>query len=298
MATISAHGFTMAIDQDKTNKLRTQEKKKEAFASTVKTSVMFEKENEQNPWLADELYIGGYNYLELLEHCSHAEMIWLLLTQEIPNQSQLAQLNFLLNLPAAFGPRHQGVRAVMQAAVSKTHIQHLLPTGMMTSAGQVNGSEEITSCVKFVSTHSKTSVNSLSDTLLTQTATPDAFLQDEFNGIPGTGNLYGDQDKLVDTIMIKAVSCLSESSHLTWLKALKERLNQHNSGIRLPLVIAAYGLDMGLNHKQITLLFQLGLSPVLAAFGIEKSWESHTSMPFISDENYHMSQEAGGANHD
>ena len=249
---------------------KTEKSRGDRFSSKITTSICNEV-SSANPFVADSYSIHGYDHLELSTECTFMENIYLVLKGEIPSKAELASFSFLLNLGLSIGARSPASRSVMNAGVSKTKIEHLLPIGLNVASGEHNGAAEVSSACRFIlkEFNSKT----------------EQGFSHKDNCFPGFGLVYGSIDSYVQKLALVYQANYEVGQYFNWSN---DQVSQSNGrfGFLLSGLFAAVALDLKFDKKAIIALFQISISPLLCALGIEKSNQPLTAMPFISEENY------------
>ena len=99
--------------------------------------------------------------------------------------------------------------------------------------------------------------------------------------------MFGDVDPHVAKLAKIYAMTYEPGKYFNWSKQFVDS-SDNQFGWLLSGLFAAISLDLGFDKKTAIVLFQIAISPLLAAFGIEKSGQVLTSMPFISDEDYQI----------
>ena len=253
------------------------------YASSTTSNIFYEKPNENNPFVAEESYIFGYNTLELARKKSFADVLLLLFTGELPNNEDSKLLDALLVGLINPGPRHPAVRAAMTAGVSKSNSEHLLPIGLMVLGGEDNGAKEVENSMAFLQKNTNNS------SIFNNTKCKDiCFANGDVKIAPGFGSLYGQRCPITHQL----------ANHLSGLSEKYVYLNQiHQQIIELPssnigwlptgLAAAAF-LDLGIKPREGIGLYQLLIAPGIAAHGFEQTHKPLSSMPFLDDSQYEL----------
>lgn len=254
------------------------------FSDKVETAIWKEKPAEDNPYHAEEVRLFGYDHLALANNTSFAEVFFLLFRGELPNAEQKTLFETLLISVIHPGPRHVAARAAMNAAVSKTHVSHILPLSMNVMAGEWQGSREVFQAMKFLSRNLHNSPDTCArDTLA---ALADCERQGDLTAAPGFGSTYGTADayaqKLADNLFANCVA----GGNMQWARQFVSCLEGTDAGWRVTGLFAAALCDLGFTPYQGELLYQIASAPGIAAQAAEKSDQPITAMPFVSDQNY------------
>jgi len=106
----------------------------------IKTSIWFEEAGDDNPFYAQRSYCHGYDfYNTLLGRVSFADLIFLHLKGELPDQKACEHFNLLLSSVMNPGPRHLQNRAAMSAAIGGCPVGGALISGFACSMGELEG---------------------------------------------------------------------------------------------------------------------------------------------------------------
>ena len=178
------------------------------FSDKVETAIWKEKPSQDNPFHAEEVRCFGYDHLALVNKKSFAEVFFLLFHGELPDEAQNTLFESLLISVIHPGPRHVAARAAMNAAVSKTHVSHILPLSMNVMAGEWQGSREVFQAMKFLSRNLQSAPEVCArDRLSTQS---DTYQEGDLTVAPGFGSSYGTADayaqKLADNLFAHCVA--------------------------------------------------------------------------------------------
>ncbi|MFH1020351.1 MAG: citrate/2-methylcitrate synthase, partial [Pseudomonadota bacterium] len=174
---------------DQSQKVR---KREMTFVNRTQTRIWQETPSEENPYLAGQCRCHGYDILELAGKRSFAEVLFLLFQGELPTPEQARMLEFLFIAMINPGPRHPATRAAMNAAVSKTHTQHLLPIGLSVLGGAHLGSAEVLASMHFLTVNLARQPAEVAVACLAAPR-PD---EGDFHPAPGFGSRFGGIDPL------------------------------------------------------------------------------------------------------
>ncbi|MEH6627005.1 MAG: hypothetical protein V7739_11205 [Motiliproteus sp.] len=259
-----------------------EEKRADDFCEQISTEIWREKASPDNAYLVDEVRCHGYDHLALINHKSLSEVIYLLMQGELPNDGQKILFERLLISLINPGPRHNATRAVMNAAVSRTHISHLLPIGLTVLGGENQGSHDVFKAMKYLQ-RSQAKCPAETAAGLSDHCAPEAGDQ---HLVPGFGSLYGTQDCYSKKLLANLESTGHTGQYVAWANQFVTALVQPHCGWLISGVAAAVLLDLGFSPHQGELVYQLARLPGLAAHGAEKFAKPITDMPFIAEDNY------------
>lgn len=250
------------------------------FVSRIPTDIWLEEPASKNAYVAKKHYCHGFEHKEIIENLTYSQNLHLLLTGSVANERESRALDYLMTLPLAIGPRHPASRAAMNAGVSRTKIQHLLPISLQVLSGENGGSVEVYNAYKFIQSQSEMEPKEVYAKFVSKDG-PDVSER----VAPGFGTVYGDVD-----LYIQSIADQNESKKITgplkWAFDFNSVCLEHGYGWLLTGYFAALCLEYGYSSKQAVGIFQIACSPLLYSLGLEKSEQAITSMPFILDENY------------
>lgn len=258
-------------------------KREDTFSRTIKTKIWDEDPCENNPYVAKQCRIHGYELAELSKSISFTDAIYLNLKGELPSTAQKQLLDAIFVALSNLGPRHPATRAVMNAAVSKTTPGHLLPIGLSMLSGQCAGFIEVENAIRFISKHINKPAASVAADLLPQLEADTSC----YMLTPGFGQHNGSIDIVAQSLASVLNDKKAASRALAWGMAFSSALNHHNCGWLLTGIAAACFFDLGFTPKAGAGLFQIAATPGLLAHGLEMSTKPLTAMPFVDDANYH-----------
>jgi citrate synthase len=262
------------------------QKRDEVYTQRVKTKIWHEQASEQNPYVAQQCRIHGYELTELSKSLSFTESIYLNIRGELPSNDNKVLMDALFVALSNLGPRHPATRAVMSAAVSKTQVSHLLPIGLSILSGDHFGANEVEKAVKFIRKNINKPPETVAQDYLNRLQnTEQQDTQDQVI-TPGFGTRFGDID-IISNRLAQQLSCYAAADRaLRWGSAFSDTLNDHGQGWLLTGVAAACFVDLGFTPKASAGLFQLAAAPGLLAHGLELATKPITAMPFVEDTDY------------
>jgi citrate synthase len=258
------------------------------FAGRTQTRLWQEIPSKENPYLAGQCRCHGYDILELAGKKSFAEVLFLLFQGELPTPEQAGMLEFLLIAMINPGPRHPATRAAMNAAVSKTHTQHLLPIGLSVLGGAHLGGAEVLASMRFLGANLERLPAEVARECLT-VPRPD---EGDFHPAPGFGSRFGGIDPMPGRMADVLTTLPGSGAAMTWGTAFVETLTPHGLGWLGPGVAAACLHDLGFSPWAGAGLFQLACAPGILAHGLELAGKPITAMPFLDGEHYVLAAEA------
>jgi len=260
------------------------EKRADEFAAKFTTKILKEEPTDSNPFIAKNQYCHGYEIFELMDKKDGVDMMFLMFSGELPDETQKKLFNYLLVSCMNPGLRNPGAKAAICAGVGKTDPLHILPIGLSAYSSENQGAGSTSSIMQSVRKLSRQSPEQVEYIL------EDSF-QDksaEFHVIPGFGSFFGSIDELSVSIGNKILEELPDLKFLTWSMALSDRLASHNLGILRAGLVSSILLDLGFNHKYGSVLHQLISAPGILAHGMEYSSKPLSAMPFVPDSNYEI----------
>ncbi|PLX51168.1 MAG: citrate synthase [Desulfobulbaceae bacterium] len=258
------------------------------FVNRTRTRIWQETPTEENPYLAEQCRCHGYDILELAGKRSFAEVLFLLFQGELPTPEQAEMLEFLCIAMINPGPRHPATRAAMNAAVSKTHPQHLLPIGLSVLGGAHLGSAEVLASMRFLTANLKRLPAEVAEESLAAPR-PD---EGDFHAAPGFGSRFGGIDPMPRQLAAQLGTLPGAGRALAWGAGFAEELTPQGLGWLGPGVAAAVFCDLGFHYRVGAGLYQLISAPGVLAHGLELANKPITAMPFLDEEHYVIAAEA------
>jgi len=257
-------------------------KRDESFADKMITKICQEVPDENNPYIAKEMHLHGYDLMELMQKKSFIEVLLLLFKGELPTAHNVQLLEQLMIALINPGPRHPATRAAINTGVGKTEITHILPISLSILSGTHLGAGEIPASMAFLRKNSKKD--------------PIALVQEQLKNKPeeqgdwhiaaGFGSRFGGIDIIPNQIAQQLLLLPASERIMPWAETYAQALKPYNMGWLVTGVAAAVFTEIGIRPNQATGLFQIICSPGLFAHGVEFCNKSITSFPFTSDENY------------
>ncbi|WP_440903508.1 hypothetical protein ACMZOO_11640 [Catenovulum sp. SX2] len=245
------------------------------YARGMQTSITLEEAATDNQYSANKRYIHGYDQDDILLNCSYIETLFLMFIGERPSEKQKYLLELLHLALINLGPRHQAVRASMQAGVSKCNVEHILPIGSIISGGEQNGAICVYNTYQFLEQHNQTQIAAVVNKIVKNDIEPQI----------GFGQSYQDIDHVTNRhFLIISEKC--SSTKMTWLKNMVLALNEKKIGILPAGLCAAICWELDFSPRQAAGIFQLVCAPAILAHGIEQMSLPITSSPMLNDENY------------
>lgn len=262
------------------------ESRRDPFVEKASTQIWHEQTDKDSSYLADSISCHGYALDSLLDKgYSLTDMIFLLVKGELPTRRQRQLLNALSVAICNPGPRHPATRSVMEAAVSKTRTPHLLPIGLMVLGGDT-AAGSVEAIMRFIRMNRKKELVDFSTRLVDGYAGP----ENDLEIAPGFGPYFEQRNDVVIKLArsIHSLFIGDQITHLNWCLELDSHISKANCGLKFTALAAAIFLDLGFHPRTGPALFQLLSAPGLLAHGLEMANKPLSSMPFVSDENYHL----------
>ncbi|WP_067869099.1 citrate synthase family protein [Neptuniibacter marinus] len=260
----------------------------DAFCEKTSTSIWQETPSTTNPYTVSEARCHGYEHLALINNRSYTEVLFLMFQGELPTPEQHQLFEHLLTSLIHPGPRHNACRAAMNAAVSKTHVSHILPLSLNVLSGEQGGSHEVFQAMKYLQNNQQVTPR-MGAQALTQAAKILVAQTDEGDIIPapGFGTFYGSIDNYTQKIADNVFNHCSPGPHLRWAHAMLDGIDEELTlSWRIAGLAGACLLDLGFTPYTGELIFQIACAPGIAAQAAEKSNSPITEMPFLAEENY------------
>ncbi len=251
----------------------------------ITTKICLETPSSGNPFQTEKMHLSGYDLAELAKQCSMADIIFLLFSGELPsseeNKTLLEALMVLYALPS---PRHPAARAAMNAGISKTNTEHILPIAMMAIGGEQSGAVEVKHCWDFIEQHCGSPVAPLVAKLSADCGDKKQHLA------PGFGQSYGGIDPLSGQFFKQLLSIKPAAKSLQWISDLLAELSTHQIGILDVGVVAAVLHELSFGARESIALYQLITAPGLMAYGLEQSHKPVSAIPMLKDDDYELTK--------
>lgn len=260
-------------------------KRKDRFAEKLSTSIWQEIAGEQNPYLAESIRCHGYDVLELIRSRDYLDMFFLLFRGELPEAREKRLLEIAAMGLINPGPRHPATRAAITAAASKTHPDHFLSASLCVLSGGAGGSAEVSAAMKFLRDNKQTAPDVLASRLLHQV---NVNCETDRNAMPGFGSHFGGRDPIPPQWVHLVISEGLAGEYLRWAAEFSEALAAQRAGLLTTGFAAAVFMDLGLPREAGGGLFQILCLPGILAHGAEFYRKPVTSVPFLSEEDYHV----------
>jgi citrate synthase len=259
------------------------QRRNEQFATKIATRIWREEPSLDNPYISEKCNCHGYDWTDLMQHCSFPDMLYLLLRGELPTGDQRALLNSTLIALVNPGPRHPATRAAMNAGVGKTDPAHILPISLAVLGGSHLGGAEVEASMRFIKKHLRKDPEKTVETLIEAEQKP---AEGDWHIAPGFGCRFGGIDIVQENHANVLLNMPGSGHSLQWGSAFADALRPHGLGWLSPGLAAAAFSDLGFLPRAGSGLFQLASAPGLLAHGLEFTNKPYTAMPFIDDANY------------
>ena len=122
----------------------------EQYVTAIPTEITLEEPSQNNPFHTENMYIFGYEHLELSEKRDFIDMMFLLFRGELPETAEKALFDKLLCCLINLGPRHPATRAAQTVGIARTKLQHTLPISLSVASGSYLGSEDVFNAMHFL----------------------------------------------------------------------------------------------------------------------------------------------------
>ncbi len=254
-------------------------------AQKPSTNIWYEKPSDNNPYVAQERRLHGYNMLTLCQQKSFTEVLFLLFKGELPSPSQNRLFELLMVAFINPGPRHPATRAAMTAGISKTNTPHILPVGLMVLGGQQNGAMDVEQTMGFIKSHQHQNVADFIHQQPMKTAPADG---QDWHPYPGLGSSFGSHD-LISAQLAHVFAKLPSGQAFNWMQQLIKQIDHPNVNWLPVGLFAAILLDLAFAPREGGTLYQLFGAPGVAAHGLEQTHKPLTSMPLLDDDHYVLS---------
>lgn len=254
------------------------------FAKKPSTRIWHEKPSDNNPYIAENAYLFGYDFEQLVTRCNFPELLFLLFQGELPSPSQKKLLELLMKYLIAAGPRDSATRAAMTAGISKANPEHILPTALMAIGGEA-GAAEVEKSFLFIRRYCREDPVSTANDCIKQ------WQQAHQRIAPGFGTVYGSLDRITNRFAQGLARKYTASAILSWTQQFVDELEPHNAGWLSTGLAAAVFNELGFGSRESIGLFQLMRAPGLVAHGMEQTHKPLSAMPLVEDQAYHYESE-------
>jgi len=265
--------------------VNTEKSKQSVFAEKIRTRIWQDEPDPENPWHARSARIHGYSMHDLIDHCDYVSMIFLMFRGELPDERQRELMRRILIAFCDPGPRHDAVRAAMNAAASGTQAASLLPIGLSVLGGDWLGSVDVENSARFIGRALKQSTSDIAEELLASRSQSEKDAED-IRLAPGFGSRFGSVDPYPAYILRSIAGNDMLSGALRWVLDLHEALTPSGVGCLMSAVFAAASLELGFPSRNAGILFQLASAPGIAAHALEMRGKGPQAMPFVDDADY------------
>ncbi len=240
------------------------------------TKIWLEEASPDNPYLTEDAFCHGYNFLDLVENKSYSDIVYLLFKGELPSLESSRLFTALMVACITPGPRSPAARAAVLAGVGKTDPELILPIALNILSGKNGGAADILPSMRFIVRNVKKDPEEIIANINDSdgaTALP-----------PGFAQVFGGSDPL--TVKLgESLATYSEASQcLPWVLAVARGIN--NGGLLMTGLFSAVLCDLGFSPKVGGGIFQICNAPGLCAHGFEFIGQPLTSVPFLDDDDY------------
>lgn len=281
---------------DKKTIVRDETVRDEKYVTAIPTEITLEEPSPENPFHTQDMFIFGYEHLELAEKRSFTDMIFLLFRGELPDDKQKILFEQLLKCLINPGPRHPATRAAMNTGIARTKLQHALPISLSVASGLYNGSEDVFNAMNFLNKNIHLNPEEIADEILAGSQ-----FDAEENPLvaPGFGSFYGGADAYAKKLAVFLARFNEGGKYQVFASLLISHWQTKNPciGWLQSGLCAAILCDLGFHPRQGNVLFQIAMSPGLAAHAVEKSNKPVTDMPFVPETNYFIDELALAKSH-
>ncbi len=257
-------------------------KRDDLHVEKMATKICQEIPDKDNPYIAKEMYLHGYNLIDLMQKKSFIEVLLLLFKTELPHQNEIELLEHLMIALIELGTRHPATRAAINVGIGKTDILHILPVSLNVLSGSHLGAGEIEASMAFLRENSKKPPLIVLEEQLKYKPKEEG----DWHIAAGFGSRFGSIDLIPNQVAKKLLKLTGSGRIMTWANAYAECLKPHQMGWLNTGLAAAVFTEIGIRPAIATGLFQIICAPGLLAHGIEMSAQPLTAVPFTSDENY------------
>jgi citrate synthase len=262
-----------------------EKSRNDKFAEKISTRIWKEEVSTDNPYIASKSFVHGYELLELMHHRSYVEVLYLLFRGELPGKEQASLLESLMIALCSPGPRHPATRAVIEAAVSKTDVSHLLPIGLGVLSGEHLGATEVELSMRFLRKNLRNSPQKVFEQCL-------PGIRDKNDSpLPGFGARFNGIDRQANQLAARLREHPAAGGAISWGCELVEQIKPQEMGWYPTGVAAATLVDLGFKPRSGAGIYQLLSAPGLLAHGVEMSAKSIHDIPFVSEDDFHTVSE-------
>lgn len=251
--------------------------RQETYSDKTHSKTWLEVASESNAYVASDIYLHGYDHLQLVKNRRFADVFFLLFRGELPSNEQSLLLEKLLIGFMAQGPRTPATRSAILAAVSKTESALLLPLSMSINSGEHGFAGEVSLAMKSLFRLKRKTPKAAAEEALTNAKAPSGF-----------GSFYGSSEEWLAKLATELAAHTESDSCLQWGCDFVSDVNAKGIGWLPSGLFAAALCDLGFPAKSGALLFQVASAPALAAHASEHQNRSLLSIPFVDDDDYHI----------
>lgn len=249
----------------------------------ISTKICLETASKNNKFQTEKLRLSGYDLTVLAENCSMADIVFLLFSGELPSCGEDKKLlETLMVLQSLLSPRHPASRAAMNAGISKTNTEHILPIALLAIGGEQSGAAEVSQCWNFIEQHQGEDVASLVNTLVTDCADKKKHIA------AGFGQSYGEVDPLATQYFKQLLAIKPQGKSMSWVSDLLVELSKQQLGILNVGVAACVFHELSFGARESIALYQFLSAPGLMAYGLEQSHKPVSAIPMLEDSDYEL----------
>lgn len=249
---------------------------------TIKTKICLEEAAPSHEFIAQKMYVRGYDLAELLPNVSLSSYLFLLFFEELPTPAQKQLLDALAVLLANPGPRDPSVLAAMTAAAAGATQAASLISAIAAGAGVCGGSREIfylDQAWRECGINAQAWVDYLPNFNWAQPGETFAKVEHILGFMPyeGVHNSWA-------TEALEQLLKLPDAGSFMHLHFLQQQLptfqTAFNRTISVSLIASAALRDLGCNAEQAEMLYLLLRLPGAAAHAYEQRVQGITEFPF------------------
>ena len=247
----------------------------DGYSDKYTTKIFQETAHEDNPYCESSVHCQGFDQLELIEHLSFSEYLFLIIRGHLPSDSESQLLNRALIAFSNPGVRHPATRAAVASGVGKTLSPNILPAALLVFGGEVDASGAIEPIMRFLRKVIKLS-------------TSEALKIPDLE-IVGFGLHYGSEHRYLDQGCNTLIAD-NDTPYLQWGRQFvsESRAQGRVIGWSQTGLAAAVFCDLGIMPRFGASLYQLMASSGLLVQGLESTNLPPTTLPFVRDEDYQI----------
>lgn len=265
----------------------------------IRTRIWLELPSDTNPFMAEKTLCHGYDVEALYDQCNWMQILFLLLTGELPAPEQERLLNLIMTAGVNPGPRDAAVRAAMNCGVGKTPVATILTTGLTVRGGMYEGGMHVEFAMRFLNgdlpangdrdaNDAGYAAELIRDYRRHREEEGDGYIVPLPEQPPGFGLYFDERDPRAVSLLARIEAQGTNGPALQLARRIESVLaGKEGVWLTLPGVFAACCCDLGLSPEQGGGLYLIAGSAGILAHGVEQLPRKWNEYPFWADQQYY-----------